>query len=125
MVEGDDSDDTPEKTKRFTIEDLHKLFPLGMMMWGKLPGYNWWPGSVISYDEGGGVGGERGGERGGEPQVWIKWYGDNQLSQVRNFLCSCSWSRSQTEGLGMRLTVPTLLAACCCRQVNLESMFHQ
>ena len=88
MVDEDDSEDTPEKTKRFTIEDLHKSFPLGMMTWGKLPGYNWWPGSVISYDEGGGLGGERGGERGGEkggePQVWIKWYGDNQLSQVRN-----------------------------------------
>ena len=82
-MEGDDSEDAPEKAKRFTMEDLHKSFPLGMMTWGKLPGYNWWPGSVISYDEGGGG---VGGERGGEPQVWIKWYGDNQLSQVRSHL---------------------------------------
>ena len=31
----------------------------------------------------------------------------------------------RTEGLGMRLTVPTLLTVYCCRQVNLESISHQ
>ena len=67
-------EESPEKMKSLTLEDLHERFPVGMMVWGKLPGSDWWPGSVISYDEGGGGG--------GEPQAWIKWYGDNQLSQV-------------------------------------------
>ena len=123
-MEADDSEDAPEKAKRFTMDDLRKLFPLGMMTWGKLPGYNWWPGSVISYDEGGGGG--AGGERGGEPQVWIKWYGDNQLSQVRSclpliykFLCSGSWSHSQNPVYCTILrvwvpdcTVPILSTTC-------------
>ena len=77
-------EDSPDKTKPLTLEDLHERFPVGAMVWGKLPGYDWWPGSVISYDEGGGGGGGGGGV---EPQVWIKWYGDNQLSQVRSNAC--------------------------------------
>lgn len=61
-------------------------FPVGSMVWGKLPGYDWWPGCVISRSEdkngdqqhtGGGDG-----DRGGGVQMWIKWYGENNLSQV-------------------------------------------
>ena len=57
------------------------------MVWGKLPGYEWWPGVIISYfqDRNGGGGdpassGEP--ERSGGLQVWVKWYGENNLSQV-------------------------------------------
>ena len=63
-------------------------------MWGKLPGYDWWPGCVVSHDkkemekfkeemetdeeETESLGG---GEEGGET-AWVKWFGDNQLSLV-------------------------------------------
>ena len=96
------------------------------MVWGKLPGYDWWPGNIISYEEesrrgsvssvvgvgreerelrhGGeervGAGEELGGEgkgggsegevwKGGKMDVtlvWIKWFGENNLSQV----CMCA-----------------------------------
>ena len=26
-------------------------YPVGSMVWGKLPGYDWWPGVVISYSQ--------------------------------------------------------------------------
>ena len=63
--------------------------PVGSMVWGKLPGYDWWPGLVISYSQDKSEGepqstGET--ERGGGLQVWIKWYGENNLSQVRSTL---------------------------------------
>ena len=68
-------------------------FPVGSMVWGKLPGYDMWPGLLISYEK-----------RKDKPlameeeeecdddedeskaeddvEVWIRWFGDNQLSQV-------------------------------------------
>ena len=55
--------------------------PVGSMVWGKLPGYDWWPGVIISYsrEEEDSKGD---GEEGEGVQVWIKWYGENNLSQV-------------------------------------------
>ena len=64
---------------------------MGTIVWGKLPGYDWWPGVTVSYSRGekddkeGGSevhGGSevQGGER--EVQVWVKWLGENNLSQV-------------------------------------------
>lgn len=79
-----------------------KPFPIGSLVWGKLPGYDWWPGCVISYDkkeiekfkdELSEEGTEEdvppamtAGEEGEDEDVvaWVKWYGDNQLSLVRN-----------------------------------------
>ena len=58
--------------------------PVGSMVWGKLPGYEWWPGVIISYSrdkEGDSATGEV--VDGGGVQVWVKWYGENNLSQVR------------------------------------------
>jgi hypothetical protein len=58
--------------------------PVNWMVWGKIPGYDWWPGYILSYEK-------------GKPDVeledediignnevvaMIKWFGDNQLSQV-------------------------------------------
>lgn len=71
---------------------LREKFPVGTIVWGKLPGYHWWPGTVISYDgaTGSGASGEEGGGASpgekptlsSEPQAWIKWFGENNLSQV-------------------------------------------
>ena len=68
-------------------------------MWGKLPGYDWWPGCVISYDkkeldkfreemdnddelETGPM--EE--EDEGDIVTWVKWFGDNQLSLVWHYI---------------------------------------
>ncbi len=34
-----------------TAKTIIKLFPIGTFVWGKLPGYDWWPGCVVSYDK--------------------------------------------------------------------------
>ncbi len=59
-----------------------EIFCVGTMVWGKLPGYCWWPGVVISY---GGLESERDDvELPGESnfQAWVKWFGETQLSRV-------------------------------------------
>ena len=56
-------------------------FHVGSMVWGKLPGYDWWPGLIISYSrEEGDTRGD--GEGDGGMQVWVKWYGESNLSAV-------------------------------------------
>ena len=70
-----------------------KPFPIGTLVWGKLPGYDWWPGCIISYDkkeienfkeeievEEDDVSSLE--EDGNGDVAWVKWYGDNQLSLV-------------------------------------------
>ena len=68
--------------------DVILLF-IGTMVWGKLPGYDWWPGVVLSYSDG--TNGTKKDtdelsddetESNSVVRVWVKWYGDNQLSQV-------------------------------------------
>ena len=60
----------------------------GTMVWGKLPGYDWWPGVLLSYSDGIKKEAEELSDDEGDGsavvRVWVKWYGDNQLSQVRN-----------------------------------------
>ena len=81
-------------------EQIEKKYPIGTMIWGKLPGYDWWPGVLLSYSDGttsnGGGGAKKELAAAVEEQqlsddeesscnvirVWVKWYGDNQLSQV-------------------------------------------
>ena len=68
------------------------------MIWGKLPGYDWWPGVVLSYsDNTNGMKKEVEDlsddetESNNGVRVWVKWYGDNQLSQVLQcvYVCVC------------------------------------
>ena len=81
-----------------------KLHPIGSMVWGKLPGYDWWPGAIVSYcgdkerdgdrdsdrDRDGGDAGEGEEENGNRGlQLWVKWYGENNLSKVISYL-DCS-----------------------------------
>lgn len=58
-------------------------------MWGKLPGYDWWPGVVLSYSDSTNGTKKDADELSDDEmesnsivRVWVKWYGDNQLSQV-------------------------------------------
>lgn len=81
-VSGIDSASKDFSTVVTTKESLEENFCIGTMVWGKLPGYCWWPGAVISYS---GPEGERDDE--GSPgesnfQAWVKWFGETQLSRV-------------------------------------------
>jgi hypothetical protein len=88
----------------FDREQLEKKYPIGTMIWGKLPGYDWWPGVLLSYSDGSTSGGGSGAKKESAAaateeqqlsddeesscnviRVWVKWYGDNQLSQVRKY----------------------------------------
>lgn len=47
----------------------------GQLIWGRLKGYDWWPGRVVSYNE----------AQKAPPSPsthWVKWFGDNKLSMV-------------------------------------------
>lgn len=47
---------------------------MGQLIWGKLKGFDWWPGVVVELktqaNENHGTG------------IWVKWYGDNKFSKV-------------------------------------------
>ena len=54
------------------------MFSTGQLIWGKLKGFDWWPGMVVDFKS--------------TPQslldsrpneFWVKWYGDNKFSKVR------------------------------------------
>ena len=50
-------------------------FVYGQLIWGRLKGYDWWPGRVVSYNE----------AQKAPPSPsthWVKWFGDNKLSMV-------------------------------------------
>lgn len=50
-------------------------FVFGQLIWGRLKGYDWWPGCVVSYNE----------AQKAPPSPsthWVKWFGDNKLSMV-------------------------------------------
>lgn len=83
------------------VEAMKKLqdsFPIGRMMWGKLLGYDWWPGLIVSHSReeprrGAKTGAKTEGtqdEEGedeeeskeGVGKVWLKWFGEKQLSNV-------------------------------------------
>ena len=62
---------------------LLEVYPIGRMMWGKLLGYDWWPGYIVSHSQERPKR-ERGGEENGDqdPKIWLKWFGETQLSYV-------------------------------------------
>ena len=98
----DKSESAAASQETMDRELIEKKYPIGTMIWGKLPGYDWWPGVLLSYSDGtnnGGGGGEKKevtaatsteeqqlsddeDNSGNVVRVWVKWYGDNQLSQV-------------------------------------------
>ena len=56
------------------IMQMSKLFPPGQLIWGKLKGFDWWPGMVVEL---------KNLSEKHEGEVWVKWYGDNKFSKVK------------------------------------------
>lgn len=58
------------------VKILQAQFPAGQLVWGKLKGFDWWPGMVVELKN----------LTQTENQindVWVKWYGDNKFSKVK------------------------------------------
>ncbi|XP_078376058.1 DNA (cytosine-5)-methyltransferase 3A-like isoform X2 [Oculina patagonica] len=50
-------------------------YVIGQLIWGRLKGYDWWPGRVVSYNE----------VQKAPPSPdnhWVRWFGDNKLSML-------------------------------------------
>lgn len=57
-------------------------YPISTLVWGKLKGFDWWPGRISSHIE---IGGS---EPHPDGSLWVKWFGENQVSEVMNKLCT-------------------------------------
>ena len=51
-------------------------YPISTLVWGKLKGFDWWPGRISSHVE---IGGSEALANG---TLWVKWFGENQVSEV-------------------------------------------
>ena len=82
-------------TSAVNMVEFKKVFCINRLVWGKLHGYSWWPGYIVTYEknkENEKVPADKQqkqqqqsdeGQQGSEVTgVWIKWYGENQLSSV-------------------------------------------
>jgi len=52
-------------------------YPISTLVWGKLKGFDWWPGRISSHVE---IGGS---EPLADGTLWVKWFGENQVSEVK------------------------------------------
>jgi len=81
--------------------EMKEVFCINRLVWGKLPGYSWWPGAIISYEGSKEIEQDKmAATEGGKPNkesleqkqqqqqgleltsAWVKWFGENQLSPV-------------------------------------------
>ena len=69
------------------VEPVNYL--IGQLIWGRLKGFDWWPGRVISNIEA-----QK--SPAVEGSYWIKWFGDNKISMVCYSLFSVS-SKANTK----------------------------
>ncbi|KAI4882617.1 hypothetical protein NFI96_004864 [Prochilodus magdalenae] len=55
-------------------------FGIGVLVWGKLRGFSWWPGRIVSWWI-------TGRSRAAEGTRWVMWFGDGKFSVVRARPC--------------------------------------
>ena len=55
-------------------------FGIGELVWGKLRGFSWWPGRVVSWWM-------AGRSRAAEGTRWVMWFGDGKFSVVSHATC--------------------------------------
>ena len=77
----------------YKVFDISQVEPvkylIGQLIWGRLKGFDWWPGRVISNIEA-----QK--SPAVEGSYWIKWFGDNKISMVCYSLFSVS-SKAYTK----------------------------
>lgn len=54
----------------------NKGFGIGELVWGKIKGFSWWPGIVVTWR----ATGKRQASHG---MRWLQWFGDGKFSEVR------------------------------------------
>ena len=68
------------------MSEVQKMFPIGRMVWAKLPTWCWWPGHIYSYGKEGmkkeRVDPEDLDKDDDQQKIWVSWYGEKQLSLV-------------------------------------------
>lgn len=98
-------------------EDSTEDFMIGQLVWGRLKGYDWWPGRIVSYIE----------AQKAPPapsNYWIRWFGDNKFSLLPiSFLRPLSkfkesFNRGKMRGMYKRAIIDSLeVAARRCGKV--------
>ncbi|XP_041044668.1 DNA (cytosine-5)-methyltransferase 3A isoform X3 [Carcharodon carcharias] len=74
------SNETAEKTTSKVIDEEAEYedgrgFGIGELVWGKLRGFSWWPGRIVSWWM-------TGRSRAAEGTRWVMWFGDGKFSVV-------------------------------------------
>ena len=73
---------TLEILSSFLFYPIQEKFPAGQLIWGKLKGFDWWPGMVVELKSFSQMEDQL-------DEVWVKWYGDNKFSKVFFGSCLC------------------------------------
>uniref|UniRef100_A0A8P4KRJ6 DNA (cytosine-5-)-methyltransferase n=1 Tax=Dicentrarchus labrax TaxID=13489 RepID=A0A8P4KRJ6_DICLA len=86
-------------------------FGIGELVWGKLRGFSWWPGRIVSWLK-------TGRSRAAEGTRWVMWFGDGKFSVV-NICISCG-------SLNVSLEHPLFAGGMCqsCKNCFLECAYQ-
>lgn len=63
-------------------DELKKKYPLGRMIWGKIPCFDWWPGYISNHTCNEPKDPKDEGAEGEQVKVWLSWYAEKQISAV-------------------------------------------
>lgn len=64
----------------------NKGFGIGELVWGKIKGFSWWPGMVVTWR----ATGKRQASHG---MRWLQWFGDGKFSEVTYKTKGCHYTR--------------------------------
>lgn len=64
-------------SNRLPLIQDNKGFGIGELVWGKIKGFSWWPGIVVTWR----ATGKRQASHG---MRWLQWFGDGKFSEVRS-----------------------------------------
>lgn len=91
-----------------SVQD-NKGFGIGELVWGKIKGFSWWPGIVVTWR----ATGKRQASHG---MRWLQWFGDGKFSEVRR-----EGRREAGEGSGPGALVNAMMfSPGFCRQAGLH-----
>ncbi|XP_016140327.1 DNA (cytosine-5)-methyltransferase 3A-like isoform X8 [Sinocyclocheilus grahami] len=72
---GDGDKTSPKSTDTESEYEDGRGFSIGELVWGKLRGFSWWPGQIVTWLM-------TGRSRAAEGTRWVKWFGDGKFSVV-------------------------------------------
>lgn len=72
---GDGNKTSPKSTDTESEYEDGRGFGIGELVWGKLRGFSWWPGRIVSWLM-------TGRSRAAEGTRWVSWFGDGKFSVV-------------------------------------------